>query len=281
VFDDADYGSSDFLPVLSWSSVPGAVTYTLDVQESDGDHSTFKDFPSTAATWEKLTGLGIDTFKIRAEFPTDSTFTTVSGPWSAPATFTKTLGPPSTPASDAAVNRLVLSWSAKTGVKQYKVQVSKREDFSPYIESRSTDNPQYAPTLMSLSYKDGGNFWWRVQAVDSDSNAGEWVTRTFSLPPMTSGGGGTLNTFALSTKGSFVKNRFRTVYLWAKNSSTLAAVPSATVRVSGCGLLSTKFTDSNGRAKFYLRATKTGYATFRVSRSGYTTKYLTRRCRLP
>jgi hypothetical protein len=280
-FDTTDYGSSDILPILTWSAVPGAVFYTLDVQEADGDHSQFKGFPSTAATWEKLTGLGIDTFKIRAEFPTDSTFSTVAGPWSAPATFTKTLGPPATPSSDAALNRLVLSWSAKTGVKNYKVQVSAREDFSPYIESRSTDNPQYAPTLMSLSYKDGGNFWWRVQGVDSDGNAGEWVTRTFSLPPMTSATGGTLSTFALSTKGTFVKNRFRTVYLWAKNSSTLAAVPGATVRVSGCGLLSTKFTNSNGRARFYLRATKTGYATFRASKSGYTTKYITRRCRLP
>jgi hypothetical protein len=280
-FDHASFGSSDFLPVLSWSAVDGAVAYTLDVQEADGDHQTFKGFPSTAATWEKLTGLGIDTFKIRAEFPTDSTITTVAGPWSAPATFTKTLGPPGTPASDAALNRLVLSWSAKTGVKNYKVQVSKREDFSPYIESKTTDNPQYAPTLTSLSYKDGGNFWWRVQGVDSDGNAGEWVTRTFTLPPMTTGGGGSLAAFALSTKGAFVKNRFRTVYLWAKNSSTLAAVPSATVRVSGCGMLSTKFTNSGGRARFYLKASTTGTATFRVSKSGYTTKYLTRKCRLP
>jgi hypothetical protein len=53
------------------------------------------------------------------------------------------------------------------------------------------------------------------------------------------------------------------------------------VRVSGCGLLSTKFTDSNGRVKFYLKATKTGTATFRVSRSSYETKYITRKCRAP
>ena len=70
-----DFGTAEAPPVISWSAVDGAVSYTLDVQEPDGDHSQFKDFPSTASSWQTLTGVGIMTLKVRAEFPTASTFT--------------------------------------------------------------------------------------------------------------------------------------------------------------------------------------------------------------
>ena len=49
--------------------------------------------------------------------------------------------------SSAGANRLVLSWDAKTGTKQYKVQISKREDFNPSFETKTTDNPDWAPSL--------------------------------------------------------------------------------------------------------------------------------------
>jgi hypothetical protein len=219
---------------------------------------------------------------VRAEFPTDSTFSTIAGPWSEPAIFTHTIREPIDRTSDVGQNRLVLQWAAKTGTKQYKVQVSAREDFSPYIESKLTDNPAFAPTLISSSYANGGTFWWRVAAVDSDSNVGDWGTQTVDLPPLSTGGGGsTTKTFSLSTNGYFVKGRYKTVYVYAKDSDTLAPVSTATVRLSGCGLSSTKYTNSSGAARFYLKATKKGTATFRVSRAGYETKYIYRKCRLP
>ena len=58
---------------------------------------------------------------------------------------------------------------------------------------------------------------------------------------------------------------YKTVYLYAKNGDTLTPVAGATVRVSGCGLLSTKFTNSNGAARFYLKASKTGTVTPRLA----------------
>jgi hypothetical protein len=280
VMDSPDFGTADSLPVVTWSPVPGATSYTLDVQEADGDHREFDDFPSTAASWEKMTGVGILTLKVRADFPTDSIFSTVAGPWSDPAIFTHTIREPAGTAADAAQRRLVLSWTPKTGVKNYKVQVSTREDFSPYIESKTTDNPSYAPTMIASSYANGGAFWWRVAAVDSDGNVGDWATGTFDLPAFSSGTTA-LKKFSLSTKGRFVKNRYRTVYLYAKNAATLQRVSGATVRVSGCGLLTTTFTNSNGVAKFRLKARRTGTVTFRVSRSGYATKYIYRKCVRP
>jgi hypothetical protein len=227
-----------------------------------------------------MSGVGILTLKIRALFPTSSTLTRVAGPWSDPSIFTHTIREPANPASDVGINRLVLSWDAKTGTKQYKVQVSSRADFAPYIESKSTDNPTFAPTLNSGSYAGGGSFFWRVAAVDSDGNVGDWVTRTFDLPPLTTVAA-PLKNFQLSSRGRLYKNRTRTVTVTVKNLETLAPVFGASVRASGCGVLVTKYTNSNGVASFSLRPTKTGYVTFRVSKNGFATKTFTKRVRLP
>jgi hypothetical protein len=278
--DTDDFGTGDFLPVVSWSPVAGAVEYELQVQEPDGDHKEYDGFPSTAASWEKMSGVGILTLKIRALFPTSSTLTRVAGPWSDPSTFTHTIREPANPASDVGVNKLVLSWDAKTGTKQYKVQVSSRADFAPYVESKSTDNPTFAPTLNSSSYASGGSFFWRVAAVDSDGNVGDWITRTFDLPPLTTVAA-PLKNFQLSSTGRLYKNRTRTVTVTVKNLETSAAVYGASVRASGCGVLVTKYTNSNGVVSFSLRPTKTGYVTFRVSKNGFATKTFTKRVRLP
>ncbi len=48
-----------------------------------------------------------------------------------PPTYTHTIKEPTNPVSSAGANRLVMSWDAKTGTKQYRVQISKREDFNP------------------------------------------------------------------------------------------------------------------------------------------------------
>ena len=280
VMDTDDLGTGDFLPVVSWQPVDGAVEYELQVQESDGDHNEYDGFPSTAASWEKMSGVGILTLKVRALFPTSSTLTRVPGPWSEPTIFTHTIREPANPASEVGINRLVLSWDAKTGTKQYKVQVSSRADFAPFIESKSTDNPTFAPTLNSGSYASGGSFFWRVAAVDSDGNVGDWITRTFDLPPLSTAPT-PLKTFLLSSTGRLVRNRYRTVTVTVKNLDTSAAVFGASVRASGQGVLVTKYTNSTGVASFRLKPTSTGLVTFRVSKSGYATKTFTKRVYRP
>lgn len=278
VIDTSDLATSDALPVVFWSAVPGAVEYTLRVQDSDSQQD-FDGFPSTAASWEKFTGAGILTLRVRAEFPRSSGSLLTHGPWSDPAEFVHTIHEPLNPAEDVGPNKLALSWSAKAGMKAYRVQISTRQDFSPYIESKTTENPSFAPTLASLSYKDPQTLYWRVAAVDADNNLGDFTAvHSFSWPGL-SAVAPALKNFSLSTRGYFIKGRYRTVYVYAKDSGTLAPVSGASVRVTGCGLLSTTVTNSNGAAKFYKKATKTGTATFRVSRSGYATKYIYRKCR--
>jgi hypothetical protein len=279
--DDSNLTTSDNIPVVFWSAVPGAVSYTLEVEDQNQHSDQFDGFPSTAASWEKFTGAGILTLRVRAAFPKSNSTLVTQGPWSDPVQFVHTIHEPQNPSEEVGAGRLALSWDAKTGMKQYKVQISARQDFAPYIESKTTENPSFAPTLSTLTYKDAATLYWRVAAVDADANVGDFTAvRTFSWPGLGSSGS-TLKSFSVTTKGYFVKNRYRTVYLYAKDSSTLLAVSGATVRISGCGLLSTKFTNSSGAAKFYAKATKTGTITFRVSRSGYQTKYIYRKCRAP
>ena len=283
VFDMDDFGTAEAPPVISWSPVPGAVSYTLDVQESDGDHTQFAGFPSTASSWQKFTGVGIMTLKVRAEFPTASTFTTVSGPWSETSTFTHVIQEPQNPTSDAGQNRLLLHWDAKTGMKNYKIQISAREDFTPFIEQKTTDDPRFASTMISTAFTNGGHFWWRVAGIDADGNQGDWATRTFDLPAMSSSGGPTVSgIFSLGSKGRLVKNRTKTIEIHVKDSVSLAPIRFATVRASGAGVTTTtRTTNSSGIATFSLRPTSLRKVTFRVSKSGYTTAYLKKTVRRP
>jgi hypothetical protein len=91
----------------------------------------------------------------------------------------------------------------------------------------------------------------------------------------------TLSKFKLTSAGYLVKGRSRYITIYVKNLSTLAAVSGATVRASGAGVLSTKVTGAGGSVRFYLKPTKLGTVTFRVSKSGFTTAYLYRKVRAP
>ena len=283
VMDQADFGTAEAPPVISWAPVEGAVSYTVDVQEPDGDHAQFTGFPSTAMSWQKFTGVGIMQLKVRAEFPTSSALSTISGPWSAISTFTHTIQEPQNPTSDVGQNRLLLHWDAKTGMKNYKIQISAREDFSPFIEQKTTDDPRFASTMISSAFTSGGHFWWRVAGVDADGNAGDWATRQFDLPAMSSSGGPTVSgVFRLSATGRLVKGRYRNVYITVRDSVSLVPLRFASVRASGAGVTTTtRLTNSSGVARFYLKPTRLGTVTFRVSKSGYTTAFLTKRVRRP
>jgi hypothetical protein len=270
------------LPVLRWFPVPGAVSYSLRVHEpNDTTPNTYSGYPSTAASFEKITGTGLFTWEVRADFP-KLTGGTTPGPWSDDADYTHTIKEPTNPVSSAGTNRLVLSWDAKTGTKQYKVQISKREDFSPAFETKTTDNPDWAPTLTSSYYTSGGTFYWRVAAIDGDGNVGAYATNpeTFSLPAVSGGGGGPSGPKHLKVtfSGQLVKNRARDVTVKVRDSVTLNALKGAEVRTYGAGVSFTrKTTNSSGVAKFRLKPTQLGKVNFRISKTGYATASIDRR----
>jgi hypothetical protein len=271
------------LPVLRWFPVPGAVSYSLRIHEpNDNTPTVYSGYPSTAATFLKITGTGIFNWEIRADFPA-STGTT-PGPWSDSADYTNTIKEPTNPVSSAEAHRLVMSWDPKTGTKQYRVQVSTREDFNGLLENKTTDNPDYAPVLTSSSYTSGGTFYWRVAAIDGDNNLGTFANtpETFTLPPMSTGGGGTTKHFKVTFSGKLVKNRARDISVKVRDAATLNVISGAQVRAYGAGVpLTIKNTNSSGVAKFRLKPTKLAKVTFRVSKTGYATVYIQRRVYRP
>ena len=87
--------------------------------------------------------------------------------------FTRSIGEPGGLHTDAATDHLLLSWSPKLGVKQYKVQISGRPDFATTVEEVTTDNTAYAPKLSDVAYLSGNQLYWHVAGVDGDGNVGD------------------------------------------------------------------------------------------------------------
>jgi hypothetical protein len=164
----------DALPVWSWGPVQGAASYDITIDKPDGTHETFNGFRTPIASFIKMTGTGVFHWRVRAEFPKDTTGT-VPGPYSATQAFTRTIGEPVNARTDSAKDHVVLSWDPRLGVKQYRVQIASTPDFSRTVENVTTDNPSYAPSMTQYGWNGGGTLYWRVAGVDEDRNQGDWT----------------------------------------------------------------------------------------------------------
>jgi len=254
------------IPTWSWSSVPGAVSYDVHVEESDGDQQTISNVPSHAFTPTKMTGLGIFHLQVRANFPTESG-PTVDGPYSPLMTFARTMPEPAGPSSSLSANHLLLSWLSRAGAESYRVQVSTRPDFGTQVETVNTQGTSYAPLLKLPAYIDGGPLYWRVAVVDADANRGDYSAAQLV---------GLIRTMRMQAMGTLWKRRKSTLLVLTRTSTK--GIPGVSVRVWGAGLTArVKKTTSDGRVEFrltprrkgtvYIRATKAGYrvATARVA----------------
>ena len=97
----ANATSGDALPVWAWSPVQGAASYDISVDKPDGTHSRlFEGFRTPVASFIKMTGTGVFHWRVRAEFPKDTTGT-VPGPYSATQSFTRTIGEPVNASTDS------------------------------------------------------------------------------------------------------------------------------------------------------------------------------------
>jgi hypothetical protein len=273
VWDPDNPTSGAFLPTIKWSTVPGAVSYDLHVVEPDGQARNFLNIPAPAGTFIEMTGVGIFTWTVRANFPTDG-LATVDGPYSLPSTFTHTIPEPSGTTEEVGVRRLLLQWDPRPRADDYRVQISTRADFATINETVTTQTTAHAPVMTSAAFSNGGNFFWRVAMVDADNNLGDYsVARPFTLPPMGTGGGGTptVQRFRASFTGYPVRNQWRTVTLTVRNGS-FQLVAGANVRISGAGVRAvTKRTGTGGKVSFRLRATRyPGRVAFRVTKLNFT-----------
>ncbi|MGH3033190.1 MAG: hypothetical protein ACRDON_01360 [Gaiellaceae bacterium] len=213
--DPTNPTSGDFLPTWRWSPVPGAVSYDVELVFPNGTPKLFPGIPSAAATPTLLKGTGIWKWRVRANFPQVNVLTLTKGPWMAYQSFTRTIREPTNAAEDVTATRVLMSWDPKMGARNYRVQVSTRQDFGTIVESVATDNTSYAPLLTQLAYSTGGTFYWRVAAADDIiANVGDYTpARSFTLQagtasrlPTTLTGTITRTTTAIRVRGSVWPN---------------------------------------------------------------------------
>ena len=194
VLDASNPTGGDAVPSWSWAPVPGAVSYDFRLYPPNNTNSPFffSDIPSNVATPTLLKGTGIWKWQVRPKFPrVNNFFQRTPGPWSPLKSFTRTISQPAGAQEQVGQRMVVLRWEPKAGVMNYRVQISKREDFSQLLfdAPTTTDNPSYSPWLSAFAYSTGGTVYWRVAAADDvGSNAGDFTgTRSFTLPPFTTG----------------------------------------------------------------------------------------------
>ena len=184
--------------------------------------------------------------------------------------FTRQIGEPGGLHTDAAPDHVLFSWSPKLGVKEYRLQVSGRPDFSTPIEEITTDNTAYAPKLSNVAYLSGNQLYWRVAGVDGDGNVGDFSpAQPLSLLPR----------MKVTVKGSLRKRRRSSVSVTIKNASGIW-MPGVKIRVLGAGVKAqTRKTSRWGVASFRLRPTKRGRVLFTALKSGFLSAGITLRVR--
>ncbi len=260
--------ASELVPTWEWSSVQGAVSYDVEVQFPNGTKQLFKGYRTTAFTPSKLDGTGIWHWKVRANFPTKSVFTTIQGSWSAIASFRNSMAAPKNVRTPSGGSGAVFAWDPKVGAAHYQVEVSTRQDFAgPVVERIQVDSPTYAPLVKNAVYKKGGSMYWRVAAVDGSGNIGEMTKALgFKLPIA----------LRVTTSGLLRKGKSGTLTITVADPAR-KGVRGAKVTITGGGLRKKIVTTkSNGktsalklkpksRTKITITVTKAGYKTTTLS----------------
>ena len=245
-------------PALTWSAVPGAISYDVRIDEADGDSNDFN-VKSTAGTFTKFTGLGTFNYRVRANYATRSG--AVASAYSTPRSFTRVLPAPSGRRVTRSAGRLYFSWNPAAAAKSYQVEVSTTESFSRRVESVKTTNTSWAPELANKAYAGKGALYWRVAAVDGGGNVG-----SFESGPVRVG-----RPLTVRVRGTLRRNRTSRLAVVVRGAGK--ALRLASVRASGAGVRAqTKRTGKRGSTSLRLRPKRKGFVTIRVSRSGYATK---------
>jgi hypothetical protein len=259
----------DALPVWAWSSVQGAASYDLAIDQPDGTHRDYSDIRTPAASFLKMTGTGVWHWRVRAEFPTDLSGK-VPGPYSATQSFTRTIGEPANARTDSAKDHILLSWDPRLGVKTYNVEIASTPDFSHPVERVTTDNTSYAPAMTSYGYTTASHLYWRVAGVDEDRNQGDWTqVRQIKMQPR----------LRVSVSGLARHKKLSSVRVTVRNPQG-KALKGAKVKVTGAGLRAVvRKTNKRGMVIVKVRPKKKGKLLVSATKPGYQAAYGTLRVR--
>lgn len=245
------------IPVLSWSPVSGAVSYTLHVDQTDGKSKEFT-VASTSFTPTSFYGNGVWRWKVRANFPTTNG-TKVSGGFFPAQDYVRLIGRTPNVRGVKTASRVLLIWDPDPEASRYRVDIATTTGFGARVESATTETNSFAPSLVQRAYQDGGTLFWRVASVDDGNNTGAWTTGRFEFP----------KGIDVSLVGRLRRGQTGTVRVVLRDAKR-RAVANAKVRVTGKGLRSVaRRSGKTGTTTFRLRPKRRGTLTFSISRKGY------------
>ncbi|GGD07475.1 Ig-like domain repeat protein [Nocardioides daphniae] len=170
--DEAHLAQPDEPPLLTWEPVPGAKSYTVEVDDE-------RDFVGATSYTTTSTSLVVPDnqspevtyhWRVRATLAANI-LTNVS----ATRSYTVHALPApqiTSPANDEDVTDVVLDWEPVPGAKHYELQVDDDHDFS----SPEKVPAQVLGTRFSPPTTFGNDqYYWRVRAVDADNNPSPWA----------------------------------------------------------------------------------------------------------
>ena len=251
--------SGDTIPTLTWDPVPGAISYDIHFEQSDGTKRDFN-VRSTAFTPIAFFGTGVWRWQVRANYR--SGYRVVSSGYTPLASFTRHIATPTGLKTAKDNGGALFSWQAAPMAKQYRVQVSTSDSFATIIDDARVDGTSFAPRMTQAQYAGHGPLYWRVATLDEGGNAGGWAMAPLRRP------------LALRVRVSGTLRPGRTGTLRVRVTNARGrALKGAKVKASGNGLTTrSRQTGSRGMATLRLRPRSKGTVVLRVSLRGYTTR---------
>ena len=156
---------------FSWTAVPGAATYRLDIARAADMSNIVKTVTTAALHYTPLERLGNNTYYWRVT-PLDNQGHAGAASAIATFTFNWNVAPQLLSPADTTELRFTprFAWTAVEGAKEYRLQISTQDNFntSTPITTRNTD---YTP---DASLSNDQDYFWRVQAVDAQNTASPW-----------------------------------------------------------------------------------------------------------
>ena len=162
-------------PVLSWSPVPGALNYSVQVS-TDG---SFADQTAITSFNTRVSSLVVPALRVPTDYYWRVQAILANGlntAWSSAARYTlegltkPTLQGP-TDDIDANVQDVVLDWNPVPGAATYDLQVSTDANFLTVVEDRTNIvGTSYSPPVTL----NNDQYYWRVRPVDAGNNKLDW-----------------------------------------------------------------------------------------------------------
>jgi len=173
----------DTTPAFTWSSVSGATSYRVHVDDNSDFSSPEIDQTTSTTQYTPSSPLSTGTYYWRVRVSNACGDSNWSSPWSVTIT-----GPPgvptlSTPAngSDTSDTTPTFIWSSVSGATSYRIQADNNSDFSSPEIDQTTSDTEYTPS----SPLSPGTYYWRVGASNTcgDSNWSSSWSVTVTGPP--------------------------------------------------------------------------------------------------